>query len=217
MEIIAHRGCSRKYGDNTMEAFKFACDLKCGIELDCQITMDKVIICSHNPFCKQSGTMTFERNYNEKVDVALEDVFLEVTTKCFFIDIKDTRSESDVVSYLVNISRANGMIDKCVFASFNEFHLRDLCEEEKKMGRIFNKAYITGNLHVDWFESKIRTWGISHIIIYKFQINKPLVTFLKKQNVKVFVYTCNTPGTFSYCEECECDGIISDIPEYFLS
>ena len=217
MEIIAHRGCSKKHGDNTMNAFKLASELNCGIELDCQITKDKVIICTHNPFCKETGIMTYDINYDENIHVKLHDVFVEVgnNVEYFFIDIKDTRLESDVVFYLINLVIIHKIQNKCIFASFNEFHLRDICDEERRRTLFLKKAYITGNMEVDMFASKIKTWGLSYIIIYKFQINKTLVSFLKSQNVKLFVYTCNTIGTFHYCEECKCDGIISDIPEFF--
>ena len=216
MEIIAHRGSSHKYGDNTMEAFKHASELRCSIEMDVQITMDKVIICSHNPYCKKTGLMTYKRNYDRHEDVALHDVFSEVEVPCFIFDIKDTRCNSDMVVNLINLVIKYKIIHKCIFASFNEFHLRDICEQEKIRNITFRKAYITGNLNVDMFEYKIQRWSLSYIIIYKFQLNKEFVSFVKKYNIKVYVYTCNSEGTFQYCEYCECDGVISDIPEKFV-
>lgn len=50
MKIWAHRGCSQNYPENTLLAFKKACELNnlAGIELDIQLTKDGEIVVIHD-------------------------------------------------------------------------------------------------------------------------------------------------------------------------
>ena len=50
MKIWAHRGCSQNYPENTLLAFKKACELEGleGIELDIQLTKDGEVVVIHD-------------------------------------------------------------------------------------------------------------------------------------------------------------------------
>lgn len=50
MKIWAHRGCSQRYPENTITAFKKACEIPglTGIELDVQLTKDGVLVVIHD-------------------------------------------------------------------------------------------------------------------------------------------------------------------------
>ena len=49
MEIWAHRGCSYAWPENTLQAFKAACELPVtGVELDIQLTKDNQIVVIHD-------------------------------------------------------------------------------------------------------------------------------------------------------------------------
>ena len=50
MKIWAHRGCSQRYPENTITAFKKACEIKglTGVELDVQLTKDGTLVVIHD-------------------------------------------------------------------------------------------------------------------------------------------------------------------------
>ena len=49
MKVMAHRGYSGKYPENTMLAFQKAVEVGCdGIELDVQLTRDGVLVIIHD-------------------------------------------------------------------------------------------------------------------------------------------------------------------------
>ena len=220
MHIIAHRGASKVCEENTVDAFLRAHEMGAdGVELDVQETLDGVLVVRHDTFDKRTGVFTFEMVYDKTVHTSLRDVFCATRGKFqkYFLDIKDVRQDSGVVRRIFQeIIDHEIPLESCILSSFNEFHLRDACEEEKRLGVHVPKAYITGNMEVDMLRSKIDTWGITHAVLYKYQINRVFVTRLRGQGVLVYAYTCNTPALAQYCRSCGCEGIITDTPDMEL-
>lgn len=218
MRVIAHRGDSRKHGDNNMASFKSSVSLGVdGIEMDVCITKDDNLILHHNPVCKQTGVPINTRNLLQ-TDLLLEDVFREFrhTNIEFVLDVKDTRVYSNISRDIYELCIRYKYLDRCIIGSFNENHLRDLRNIEKVTGSKIRKAYITANMKEDLFSSVIDTYGITHIVLYKFQVNQDVVNTCRSKDIKVYIYTCNTCGLHKYMEALGCDGIISDTPGSFL-
>lgn len=219
MRVLAHRGDSKLHGDNNMESFKAAASLGVdGIEMDVCITKDDNLILHHNTVCKNTGIPINSRNLLQ-TDLLLEEVFTEFKDDSFefILDIKDTRVYSNIVREIYELCLKHKCLDRCIFASFNEFLLRDLKNIEKITGSKIRKAYITANIQEDLFSSRIDTFSLTHLILYKFQVNQDVVnTCQSKGGVKVYIYTCNTHGLCDYMEALGCDGVISDTPGSFL-
>lgn len=217
MEIIAHRGDSKQYGDNTILSYRKACLLGVdAIEMDVCITKDNIPVMAHNSVDKETGVPIHCRNYSES-DLRLADVFEQFScdTFVYFLDIKDSRVCSEICRYIYELSLRFSCLERCVFGSFNEFHLHDACRIEKVAGCTLKKAYITSNTPEDMFASRIDAFGLTHIVMYKYQLNEELVSFCRSKGVKVYAYTCNTDGLERYVGSLGCQGIITDKPNQF--
>lgn len=178
MKIIAHRGASKKCEENTIGAFLWASRMRAhGIEFDIQITNDNVLIAKHDTYDKRTGILTYNSNYEKGKHTTLDDVFLTTKGKfeTYIFDIKDVRPNSNIVfEIFLCVLRHKIDLERCIFTSFNEFHLRDICRIEKNYKIKIPKAYTTANMDIDMLESKKIKWGINYAVLYKFQINKDL-------------------------------------------
>lgn len=217
MEIIAHRGDSKQHGDNTMHSYKQACLLAVdAIEMDVCITKDNILIMAHNSVDKETGVAVHCRDCLG-ADLRLADVFEQFSgdTFMYLLDIKDPRVCSEICRYIHELCLQFLCLERCVLGSFSEFHLADLCKIENATGCTLKKAYITSNIHGDMFASRIDTFGLTHIVMYKYQLNEDVVSFCHSKGVKLYVYTCNTSGLEQYANCLGCDGIVTDTPNQF--
>lgn len=217
MKIFGHRGSSKDFGDNNLESFRNSYEIGTdGVEMDVCITRDNVLIMGHNPIEKTSGVPVYERSYEES-DLKFEDVLKEMpkNTTCI-IDIKDNRIDSDICRYIFELCCVYKCIDQCIFASFNEYHLIEFEKIERSLGIKIQKAYITGNMIKNLISTKSDIFNLTHLIMYKFQVNKEIVEECHEKNIEVFIYTCNTFGLFNYMGKINIDGIITDCPGYFV-
>ncbi len=218
MKVFGHRGDSKEFGDNNMESFKAAASLGIhGIEMDVCITKDGHLILDHGNINKETGIPINTRNLLS-TDLELETVLIEFKNDSFefIIDIKDSRVYSNICRAIYELCLKYDCLDRCVMGSFNEFHLRDLRNIEKVTGSKPKKAYITSNVQEDLFSSKIDTFNLTHLILYKFQVNQEVADLCHSKSVKVYIYTCNTQGLWDYMNKLGCDGVITDVPGSFL-
>lgn len=222
MKIYAHRGDSKEYGDNNILSYKKA--IECGsdgIEMDVCITRDSVLIMGHDNVEKSIGIPTYERDYDRSRDLTLKEVFTEVLAEYsrypieFIIDIKDPRAQSGICREIYNMCTMHECLDKCILASFNESHLRDLLNIEESTNTSIKKAFITSNLHEDMFRSVIKRFRLTHLVLYKFMLNPDVVHECRQRGIRVYVYTCNTNGLYDFVSSMGCDGLITDTPGKF--
>lgn len=218
MEIVAHRGDSKEHGDNTLHSYRQASLLAVdAIEMDVCVTRDKVLVMAHNAVDKTTGVAVHCRDCTPD-DLKLAEVFVEFSpcTFSYLLDIKDPRGSSEICRLIFNLCLEHSCLERCVFGSFNEAHLKNMCVIEKSNGCTLKKAYITSNLHEDMFASKIDAFGLTHIVMYKYQANREVVNFCSSNGVKVYLYTCNTDGLALYARSLGCHGIITDVPAKFI-
>jgi len=158
MKIFGHRGSSRYFGDNNLDSFRNAHEVgSYGVEMDVCITKDCTLIMGHNPIDKISGIPVYERDYEES-DLKFEDVLKEMPKNTIYIiDIKDNRIFSDICRYIFELCYTYNCVDRCIFGSFNEFHLIELEKMERILEIKIKKAYITGNMMKDLISTKVDT------------------------------------------------------------
>ncbi len=216
LTVIAHRGSNEKYPENSLEAFKQAINEGINyIEMDITITEDNKIILQHDIITENSEDLITNFKYTSQL--LLETVLKELPKNInIILDLKDPRINSNLIDEVLLLCLIYKCIDRCIFASFNLFHLMKINNFEKKYNLELNKAYSTANIDIDYFESKIRMYNLTHLILYKFQITPELINNIKsKFNIKIYVYTCNTYNIYNYCLKCKVDGIFSDFPYKF--
>lgn len=115
VRLWAHRGCSKKYTENTIEAFRAACELDglTGIEMDTQLTKDGEVVVFHDEkldrLMNASGDV---RDYTlEKLKMLSfkESVDSRIPTLAEFFELVKPYCESK--GLLINIELKNGVVD----------------------------------------------------------------------------------------------------------
>lgn len=149
MKIWAHRGCSQNYPENTLLAFKKACELDnlAGIELDIQLTKDGEIVVIHDETVdRTTDGKGYVRDYtvqelkklrvktgNDFQDVILEE--LSIPTMDEVLDILEPRLrrgmklnielKTSVYEYpgierkIVELIKKRGLENSVVYSSFS--------------------------------------------------------------------------------------------------
>lgn len=89
---IAHRGCHKNHGENTLEAFKEAMENDFAIETDIRITKDGVLVCYHDRYLKRllgSKGKISEYTYSEILNMDIKDTKEKVPTLKQLLDLVD--------------------------------------------------------------------------------------------------------------------------------
>lgn len=170
MKIWAHRGCSYAWPENTLQAFKAACQYPItGIELDIQLTKDQKIVVIHD----------------EKVDRTTDgagavcDFTLEELKK-LKIEIRSSESEESRYTQIPTIEE--------VFALVKPYCLKD--------GIMINIEIKNSRVRYEGMEDKIletvKQWGLEDYIVYS-SFNPESVRLLKEKDTSVKTGILATP------------------------
>lgn len=218
--VYSHRGnCSLK-SENTLNSFKQCINENItNIELDVQITLDRKVVVSHDVL--KHNTSIYQLNCDSEYStnqLLLKKVFLMLPKQTnYIIDLKDVRSQSQLVPEVLKICAEYNNFDKVIFSSFNEFHLQELVEYEKTNRIDLKKSYTTCNLDIDYNAEKITRYNLNYILLNINQVSLEMINKIKRNSsIKVFVYTCNSNEDYNYSLNIGADGIISDNPEKFI-
>jgi len=232
MKILAHRGYSGRYPENTMLAFQKAAEAGCdGIELDVQLTKDDVVVIIHDETIGRvtdGGGMVKDYTYGELKKFNAAKNFPQVTgfqaiptfdeycawaarTNMFTnIEIKTgCYYYEEIEKKTVDIVRRHGLEDKVLYSSFNHMSLAKIkeIEPEAECGALLGDAGI-GNAgyycHSHGFQ-----WyhpGCKGL-------TKELVDNCRKYGVGINVWTVNTMDELERMDEWGCEGVITNYPE----
>ncbi len=177
--FIAHRGAkTNTKQENTIPAFLNAInnDLYAGFELDIRVSKDKKIVVCHDPFV--DGLLISNTNYNKlkKYHIPLlEDVLKLKNPKIILIEIKDFNMDLDLLCNILNKYQ-----DKDIYImSFSKKPIHKL--------RNKNVPYKLGILNFI-LNSDSNYKEYDFIVLLRFTLTKELITYFKKESIKVFVY-----------------------------
>lgn len=233
MKVIAHRGFSGKYPENTMLAFQKAEEAGCDeIELDVQLTKDNVLVIIHDEAIDRVSNgkgfirdFTFEELQKFNINAKFGDEFgfnpipsfeeylswvkrKQVTTN---VELKTGKYYyKDLEEKVIAMIRAFGLEDKVMFSSFNHLSLLR-CKEiipEIECGVLVLKEGI-GN--AGFYASK-----------YKFECYHPDVKGLtddtvkncKDYGIKLNVWTVNDEMNLQKSFDWGCNGVITNCPDF---
>ena len=220
MYYIAHRGYTRggTCKDNSFEAFQNAIDDGFDmIEMDIQLTKDNVIVIYHDihmngiPIREINAKsivnshpeiLTLQEFFNvfgDYVKKGLIQIYLDLKG-CEYLSVKltDFFIEQDIC--LENI---------CI-GSFNINHitlLRDLSIDFKVPPKL---GYITSSKYSYSFYHEIFEY-IDFLSVDINIVDKQMMLTTKKNNKKLFVYTCSNEKDKRYLQRINVDGIVSNI------
>ena len=234
VEIVAHRGSSGKFPENTMRAFIEAEKTQVdGIEMDVRFTKDKELVVIHDETVDRTTDgrgkvseytlhdlkkLNAAANYSQydKEEILTLKEYLDwasATNLTLYIELKYSKDtyqeyESDVLA-LLNEYDIN---DRLIISSFNPQGLKKLAKlaPELKLGLLYSKKI----KHPDRYIKKL---GIDYIHPSKKITDKKLVKKALKNKIPIRVYTLNSEKEIKKYLKMNCSAIITDYPKRALS
>ena len=210
MHLIAHRGYSDLYKDNTIEAFYAAIENNFDIiELDIQLTKDNYIIIYHDINIDDKLVCNMSLELIKCID---SDI---ITLECFFANIDldkvsvylDVKGSDFICIYLHNILKSINRNDKILIGSFNLRFLERLYEQDIT----YNLGIITENVLPDEiYKHYISTINIAFVSFHWTVLNNRTIRYLHLNNVLVYSYTCKNDNIKGFIMEYDIDGIVSN-------
>lgn len=235
-KILAHRGFSEKYPENTMLAFKKAAEYDiAGFELDVHKTKDGVIVVTHDEAIDRvsNGTgMIVDMTYEELKDLdfrnGMDQHEFDEDTKLPTLDefltwLKNTKFivnielKSNIIRYegmvkeTVDLVKKHDLIDRVILSSFNH---KDIVEAKKicpeiKCGIL---TWSVLNNPADYVESTRAEYYHPDFMM----VDEDDLKDLKDKNIGVNPYTVNDPDDIKRLAEMGAKYIITDNPERAL-
>ena len=222
MLVIGHRGAPSIKEENTLDSFQEALNHNVdGIELDVQLSQDHKLIVLHDLHThKLNGKHDLIRNYsfnelkklNYQIPVLEEILKIMPLHKELHIEIKSNQINNDVlITKIYNLLSKYTLEEQTILSSFNPFVLSTLKQ--------FSNSIRVGLL---WTQCPKEPWFITHYSYYKIKpysfhasikyMNKEMVEWAKKHNMKLYYYTINNTQSLKKAEALYADGIFSDYP-----
>ncbi|UCB42500.1 MAG: hypothetical protein JSV77_08565 [Dehalococcoidales bacterium] len=210
---IAHRGFTKQFPDNTLEAFEAAIGIPVdGIECDVHETADNHFVIFHDR--EILGCDISQMTLNEVQDVKLEGKFriptleqtLELCHGKILLNIEIKRVSS-LDSFLVLV-REKLTPDEVVFSSFN----RNIVIELARLAPGIQRGILTA------FEVKepveLARSVSSGIVVTRFpHVNAAMLEQTRNAGLLVFVWGCTDMNQVRDALAMDIDGIITDFPD----
>ncbi len=230
--VIAHRGFSGKYPENTLLAFSKALEAQADmIELDIQISQDGELIVSHDAMLERLAGdpgyirdlplarlrqfevgSWFQAAYAGEALPTLREVFERFDLALINIEIKHEASHF-----------LNWETEKKLLALIAEFQIEDRVLISSFNPMIVNRVRI---LAPQLATAYLLTQTLNPLLIYLLgriqaryvhvdlrYLNRRSVKRLHTAGLKVVAYTLNTPADFSLALALGVDGILTDYPD----
>ena len=241
MKIIAHRGLSGFYPENTMLAFKKCLNLNIyGIELDVQKTKDNQIVVIHDEKVDRTfnGTgyikdMTLSelqslnsnfKNYENNKDCkipTLKEVLTLFKPTDFIINIELKNNKikyKNLEEDVINLVKELKMERRVIISSFRMKSLKKLkalCPKITRSYLISEKFYkhrLKNMIFYKAIKNKSTYLSPNYIIADKKFINR-----CHRRDIKILCYTVNTIEEYEKLLKLKVDGIFTDFPNIFPS
>ena len=221
--FIAHRGYSGKYLQNTEEAFLKAVEYGFGgIETDVRITKDGVLVVNHDDeahYADGTDMVIAEHTYEELISKPLANPFtytdLRVTTfrryleicregkQVCFIEFKGRFPDEKIVEAFEMAEEVYDL-SMCSLQSFDFDNLLRAHKLFPKLG-----IMLTCDVH-DKIVDRCLAYGFDIDMNYH-GITDKTVQMFHERNLKVAVWTANTPEVLAHCVAKNVDYIESDV------
>ncbi|MCC6274909.1 MAG: glycerophosphodiester phosphodiesterase [Leptospiraceae bacterium] len=241
VKVIAHRGYSSHYPENTMLAFQRAIDVKADmIELDATLTSDFIPIVIHDDTLKRTTSgkgkvrnvsynvirefdagSWFHRDYRGEKVPLLQDVLAHIASSPVSLNIEikaeshDKRvSEKNIESQIIPLLRNYKILDKTIVSSFEPDVLKRMrkLSDKVKLGFIFDRK--KGNISDPFqFAKEINAYSVH---LQKRLIQKETIQKAIAADLKLYVFTVNKESDMEKMLKLGVDGMFTDYPERLL-
>lgn len=225
-EIIAHRGYSSVFPENTLAAFAGALDIGVDyIELDVQMTRDGQIVVFHDDDLKRiTGAEGAVRDYTlaelgaldagswfsssfagERIPTLDKALALIEPAQCgVYLELKDIGETPGFEEAVLAAAGQCGMTDRCVFASFRYDYLERLKELNPEILTLYNttsgKVTLPEEFPADYYG------------LWKESVTGELVAAVHEAGGKAFVWTVDTPVQIRNVQAMGADAVVTNRP-----
>ncbi|WP_412971909.1 glycerophosphodiester phosphodiesterase [Glaciecola sp. MF2-115] len=233
MLVIAHRGFSSQYTENTLVAFSRALELEVdAIELDIHQVGNEFLV-FHDPYVNKLTNgegrifdMTFDQARllqvkGEEQIPTLNEVASLIGDKAILnIEVKTLISVKDFVSYAKNLMKAYRC--KVVVSSFDhpllmaiKYSFTDFAETEAQADEVYPIEFAGLIAHAPFDHAKFASsLGVSIAATDWNTVNADFVEDAHKRDLKVWCYTVNHQETLLELQAMGVDGIFTDRPDW---
>lgn len=221
--MIAHRGFSGKYHENTELAFTKACEnASGGAETDIRMTKDGVLVCSHNrDVVLQDGTSlvvadsTFEKltaqplknkRTDDKVYLCTFRRYLEImkaNNMICFVELKDEFTDEQISAVFALVEEVYEL-SKCILQSFDFENLVRIHRQIPSLPVMF--TYGSGQSNYE----RCFDYGFS-IDVDQYVVTEKMIEDFHSRNLEVALWTVNENERLEYCRSLDVDYIESDV------
>jgi glycerophosphoryl diester phosphodiesterase len=229
--VIAHRGYSAVFPENTLSSFEGAIDIGADfIELDVQLTRDGQVVVFHDDSLERitgvegaindftydellemdAGSWFSTLYADEKIPTLLQVLELVSSSECkVYLELKDMGDIDGFEEAVLSVVRQAGMIDRCVFASFNYDYLEYFKNTDENIKTLYNTTSDDILLPIDY--------PADYYGLYVEAITGQLVAAVHDAGSYAFVWTVNTPTQMHNVQEMGVDGIVTNYPGMALA
>lgn len=223
--VIAHRGYSSLFPENTLAAFSGAADIGADmIELDVQLSRDGTVVVYHDNDLARIGMSGNVIDYNleelRNMDVGeafvaeysgermptLEEVLelVENTELDIYLELKDIGDVSGYEDAVLACVENCQMTGRCVFASFNSQYLERL----KELNETIEILYIANSYDAALARQlRPKYWGL-----HKGAVSQEVVEEIHGMGSYVYVWTVDEPEEMVRIRDLGADGIVTNRP-----
>ncbi|MGN0158526.1 MAG: glycerophosphodiester phosphodiesterase family protein [Brotaphodocola sp.] len=225
IQVIAHRGSTRNAPENTLSAIKTAVgEMADCVEIDVQMTKDGVVVLSNDANLRRVAgvnrsinNMTLEEvrqldagsSFSPEFAGEMIPTLEEVLQFCkgnvnLNIEIKQTRTDSELPDRVVEMIQAQGMEKQCVVTSTSMSHLMRVKELEPKL----HTGYMVSAAYGGFDPGR----QVDFISVRHEYADEELVRHIHEQGKRVYVWNVNVPAELKRLKTVGVDGVITDRP-----
>lgn len=224
--VIAHRGYSSLFPENTLASFAGAMDIGVDyIELDVQLTKDGQVVVFHDDNLKRiTGTEGAVGDYTlqelamldagswfspsfegERIPTLKEVLELISVSDCkVYLELKDIGKVNGYEDAVIETAASCGMTGRCVFASFQYDYLAYIKGLDAGLQILYNttsgQATLPEEFPADYY-------GLSAE-----SVMPDTIRAIHEAGKKAFVWTVNTPAAMQNVQDMGADGIVTNYP-----
>ena len=210
---IAHRGFTKSFPDNTLEAFEAAIEIPVdGIEFDVRETADNKFVIHHDRQLqgKDINKLSRDEIQSVKLEGKYEIATLEETLDLLrnrtglMIEVKEVRSADSFLTLL----RAGANLDDVIVTSFNHEFILKL----SRLAPEIRRGILTGR-QVDDAVGLIEEAHADAIAIGCPFATVELIESVHAHNLAVHVWGCNNMNDIRRTLKLDIDSVITDFPD----
>ena len=230
--IQAHRGASKKFPENTLEAFSCAVEIGAdAIELDVHLSKDGEIVVAHDArlervsngtgyindyTLKELKSLNFGKLFPDSPACripTLSEVFSLIKPSALTVNIELKTTERlypELPEKLIALAGEYAMDDRIIYSSFNHYSLQHIkkINARAKIGLLYELAMVD-----PWVYAAYVSAAAIHPHYYVIAGLPETVKNCHENGIKVNVWTVDDPDAIKLMLKCEVDSIITNRPD----